>query len=401
MQQAATLSRSGLQHLHQAMTGHVDRGTFPGIVIGLSRHGVTEVDAIGSQSFGSTTPMRTNSIFRIASLSKPIAAAAAMMLVEDGRLSLDEPVDRLLPELANRRVLKRLDGPIDDTEPAKRPIIVSDLLTLRMGIGAIMLPGNYPIVDAMIEQGVAVGPELPDAPDPDAWIAALGRLPLMRQPGEAWMYDTGLTVLGVLIGRASGETFDRFLRRRVFAPLGMVDTGFSVPPQMLERLTGSYRLDAATGNLSIFDPDGSASRFSRQPGFPSASGGLVSTVGDYLAFGTMMLNRGEHRGRRLLSERSVALMETDHITPAQKAMSPFAPGFWDKTGWGYGLAVIHRHEPGDPRGCGWLGGYGTAGFWDRETGLVHVLMTQRMMDSPSPPAVFIDFWRAAYNAIES
>jgi CubicO group peptidase (beta-lactamase class C family) len=120
-----------------------------------------------------------------------------------------------------------------------------------------------------------------------------------------------------------------------------------------------------------------------------------------MAFATMMLNRGEHRGRRLLSKQSVALMETDHITPAQKATSPFAPGFWEKTGWGYGLAIILRHQAGDPRGCGWLGGYGTSAFWDRETGLVHILLTQRMMDSPSPPAAFVDFWRAAYEAIES
>jgi CubicO group peptidase (beta-lactamase class C family) len=395
------LSKSGLQRLHDAMAAHVDRHDLPGVVTALTRHGTTMVDAIGSQSFEGAAPMRPDSIFRIASLSKPIAAAATMMLIEDGRLALDEPVDRLLPELANRQVLKRLDGRIDDTVRADRPITVSDLLTLRMGIGAIMAPGDYPIVDAMIERGVAVGPVLPDAPTPDAWIAGLGQLPLMRQPGEAWMYDTGLTVLGVLIARASGQTLAGFLRQRLFDPLGMLDTGFSVSPGQLDRLTGSYRRDPATGSLVIFDPAGAASRFSREPGFASASGGLVSTANDVLAFAAMMLNNGEHQGKRLLSERSVRLMETDHITPAQKATSPFVPGFWEKTGWGYGLAVIQRHDSGDPRGSGWTGGYGTAAFWDRETGLAHVLLTQRMMDSPTPPAVYVDFWRGVYEAIDS
>lgn len=394
------LSKSGLQRLHEVMAARVDRGDPPGVVTALTRHGTRTVDAIGRQSREQPAPMRTDSIFRIASLSKPIAAAATMMLIEDGRLKLDEPVDRLLPELAGRQVLKRLDGPIDDTVPADRPIMVSDLLTLRMGIGAIMAPGHYPIVDAMIEQGVAVGPQLPDAPTSDAWIAALGRLPLMRQPGEAWMYDTGLTVLGVLIVRASGQTLASFLKQRLFDPLGMLDTGFSVPSRQLDRLTGSYRRDPATASLVIFDPPGAASRFSREPGFASASGGLVSTANDILTFAEMMLGDGVYQGNRLLSERSVRLMETDHITPAQKAASPFAPGFWEKTGWGYGLAVIQRHEPGDPRGCGWTGGYGTAAFWDRKTGLAHVLLTQRMMDSPSPPAVYGDFWRGVYEAID-
>jgi CubicO group peptidase (beta-lactamase class C family) len=169
--QQRDLSTSGLQRLHDTMGAHVDRGHLPGVVTVLSRYGATVIDAIGQQSFGESGPMRPDTIFRIASLSKPIAATAAMMLIEDGRLGLDEPVDRLLPELAGRRVLKRLDGPIDETVPANRPIIASDLLTLRMGIGAIMTAGDYPIVDAMIQQAVAVGAVLPNAPDPDTWIA--------------------------------------------------------------------------------------------------------------------------------------------------------------------------------------------------------------------------------------
>lgn len=394
-------SQAGLGRLHEVMAGHVARGDLPGVVTLLARGGEVHVEAVGMLAFGGTAPMRRDTIFRIASLSKPVAGAAAMLLVEEGKLRLDEKVDRLLPELADRRVLKRLDGPLDDTVPARRPILVSDLLTLRMGMGAIMAPGDYPIAQAMIEKGVAVGPWPLKAPSPDAWIRSLGSLPLMHQPGEAWMYDTGLTVLGVLIARASGQSLPDFYRERLFAPLRMKDTGFSVPADRLDRLPVCYMRNPATKALDIFDPAGSASQFSREPDCPWASGGLVSTADDYLAFARMMLGKGAAGGKRLLSERSVALMTTDHITAQQKAASPFGPGFWDKNGWGYGLSIVLRHEPGDPRGLGWIGGYGTSCYWDPATALIGVLMTQRMMESPSAPPAFVDFWRSAYEAIEA
>ncbi|OJT24659.1 serine hydrolase [Archangium sp. Cb G35] len=382
------------------MAAHVERGDLPGAVTLVSRGDEVHVDAIGTTAFGGTAPMRRDTLFRIASMSKPIAGVATMMLVEEGKLRLDEPVDRLLPELANRKVLKRLDGPLDDTVPANRPILVSDLLTLRMGMGAIFTRDPYPILQAMAEKGVAVGPELPKAPSPEAWISALGTLPLMHQPGEVWMYDTGLTVLGVLLARAAGKPLGDFYRERIFEPLGMKDTGFSVPAEKLERLATSYWRNQETGRFDLFDAAGQESRFSSPPGFPDSAGGLVSTADDYLAFARMMLNKGEHGGRRLLSERSIELMTTDHITPQQKAVSPFGPGFWDKRGWGHALSIVHKHEPGDPRGFGWDGGYGTSSYWDPRTGVIGVLLTQRMMDSPSAPAAFVDFWRSAYEAVQ-
>ncbi|MDY7225015.1 serine hydrolase domain-containing protein [Hyalangium rubrum] len=395
----AGLTQEGLDRLHAAMAAHIERGELPGVVTLLSRGGEVHVNALGMQTFGGTAPMRRDTLFRIASMTKPVSGVATMMLVEEGKLRLDEPVDRLLPELANRRVLKRLDGPLDDTVPANRPILVSDLLTLRMGMGAIMAPGEYPIVQAMTAQGVAVGPWLPKAPSPDAWIRALGSLPLMRQPGEAWLYDTGLTVLGVLLGRAAGQPLEDFMRERIFEPLGMKDTRFSVPAEKLDRLPASYVRPPGAEKLEVFDAAGRDSQFSHPPGFPSASGGLISTADDYLAFAQMMLNRGEHGGKRLLSERSIELMTTDHITPEQKAVSLFSPGFWDKRGWGYALSIVHKHEPGEPRGFGWDGGYGTSCYWDPETGLIGILLTQRMMDSPTAPPAFVDFWRSAYEAL--
>jgi CubicO group peptidase (beta-lactamase class C family) len=394
-------SRSGLDRMRAVMSAHVERGDLPGVVTLLSRGGEVHADAFGTMAFGGAGPMRRDTLFRISSLTKPIAGVAAMMLVEDGKLRLDEPVDRLLPELANRRVLQRLDGPVDATVPAVRPILVSDLLTLRMGVGAIMAQGEYPILQAMAGQGVAVGPWLPKAPSPDAWIRSLGSLPLMRQPGEGWMYDTGLTVLGVLIARASGQPLEAFLRERIFEPLGMKDTGFSVPAGKLDRLSTCYVRNPATGKLEVFDAAGPDSQFSRPPGFPCASGGLVSTADDYLAFARMMLAKGESGDRRLLSERSVELMTTDHITPEQKAVSPFSPGFWDERGWGYALSILHGHASGEPRGFGWDGGYGTSCYWDPGSGLIGILLTQRLMDSPSAPPAFVDFWRSAYEAIQA
>ncbi|MGK4002459.1 serine hydrolase domain-containing protein [Sorangium sp. So ce1036] len=391
-------SGAGLERMHAVMAAHVQRGDLPGVVTLVSRGDATHADAIGAMAFGDAEPLRRDAIFRITSLTKPIAGAAAMMLVEDGKLRLEDPVDSLLPELANRRVLRALDGPVDDTEPARRPILVSDLLTLRMGMGAIMEPGDHPIVQAMIDKGVAVGPRLPDAPSSEAWMQRLGSLPLMHHPGEAWMYDTSMNVLGVLIERASGQPLEALLRERIFTPLGMKDTGFSVPAEELHRLPACYARDPGTGAFAIFDPAGPESRFSRAPGFQSAAGGLVSTADDVLAFARMMLNQGAHEGKRLLSERSVELMTRDHITPEQKAISPFGPGFWDRHGWGYGLSVVTRAEPGEPRGIGWDGGYGTSCYWDPETGVIGVLMTQRLMDSPSAPPAFVDFWRSIYEA---
>ena len=392
-------SKAGLAHLHTLMASHVERGNLPGLVTLLGRGDEVHVDAVGTHALGGGTPMRRDTLFRIASMTKPLSGALTLMLVEEGKLRLDEPVDRLLPELANRRVLKRPDSPLDDTVPARRPILVSDLLTLRMGLGALFTQGDLPIVRAMNENGTGVGPLGPQAPNADAWLKALGSLPLIHQPGEVWMYDTGLSTLGVLLERASGQSLEALFRERLLLPLGMHDTGFIVPAEKLDRLPPCYFRNPETGTFQVFDDAGPASRFSRPPGFASASSGLVSTADDYLAFARMMLHKGQHQGQRLLSERSVELMTTDHLTPEQKAASPFTPGFWDKHGWGYALSVIHQHAPGDPRGFGWDGGYGTSCYWDPETGLIGILLTQRMMDSPSAPPAFVDFWRASYEAL--
>jgi CubicO group peptidase (beta-lactamase class C family) len=396
------LSNVRLGRMHSVMAGFVERGEVPGIVTLVSRRNKVHVDAIGMKAVGGSDPMRRDTIFRIASMTKPITAAAAMILVEECKLRLDEPVDRLLPELANRKVLKRLDGPLDDTVPAKRPITVRDLLTFRMGIGLLMAPPDaYPILKAMKEQKVDVGPRLSTAPGPDAWIRGLGMLPLMYQPGEKWMYHTGSDVLGVLIARASGQLLEAFFRERIFEPLGMKDTGFSVPAPELGRLASCYWTHPETGAFELFD-DARDSRWSRPPAFPSGGGGLVSTIDDYLAFGRMMLNKGRHGRERILSRPSVELMTTDQITPEQKAVSGFFPGFWDNRGWGFGVSMITRRDAlaGVPGRFGWDGGYGTSWASDLREDMVGILLTQRLWTSPSPPNVCLDFWTSAYQAID-
>src|SRR6266516_3951335 len=227
----AGLSWARLARMHDVMAGYVERGDVPGLDTLVSRRGEVHVDVIGMKAVGDSDPIRRDTIFRISSMTKPIIAVATMILVEECKLRLDEPVERWLPELAERRVLKRLDGPLDDTVPAKRPITVRDLLTFRMGFGQMLAPPDaYPILSAANEQQIGMGPPSPSTmPVPDEWMRRLGQLPLMHQPGEQWMYNTGSDVLGVLIARASGQPLETYLRERIFEPLSMRDTAFSVP----------------------------------------------------------------------------------------------------------------------------------------------------------------------------
>ena len=399
---SGNLSVEGMDRMRRTMARHAgEGGRMPGLVTAVSRYGDTYVDAHGTTAFAGEVPMRRDALFRIASVTKPIVAAAAMTLVEECRLRLDDPVDELLPELADRQVLRAIDGPLDDTVPAVRPISLRDLLTFRAGIGAVMVyPPVHPIQHLMDELGVAPRAELPTF-EPDDLMRRLGQLPLLHQPGEAWSYNTGSDILGVLIARATGGSLGAFLQERIFAPVGMVDTGFSVPADKLDRLPGCYATDWDAGALREFDPVGEASQFATPPVFESGAGGLVSTADDLLAFGEMLLGMGRRGDARILSRPSVELMMTDHITPAQKAVSPFFPGFWARNGWGFGGAVVTRRDELARVGqYGWDGGYGTSFHVDPAEGLIGVLLTQRLWDSPEPPAVLADFWTSAYAAID-
>jgi CubicO group peptidase (beta-lactamase class C family) len=396
------LSRERLVRLHTSMTGYVERGEVPGIVTGVSRHGEVHVDAVGKKSLDAPDPVRRDTIFRIASMSKPITAAATMILVEEGKLRLSDAVQKWLPELADRKVLSHIAAPLDETVPAQRPITVRDLLTFTMGYGLLLTPtGAYPILkaDHELQIGMIPGYQSQPTPNPDEWLRRLGTLPLMYQPGERWLYGTGSNVLSVLIARVSGQPFETFLRERLFEPLGMNDTSFCVPEDSLDRLASCYFPNPETGALDLFDGI-EESQWGRPPAFPSGANGLVSTLDDYLAFGQMMLCGGKHGGERILSRLSVEVMTTDQLTPQQKAVSSFGSisGFFETNGWGFGVSVVTRRDDlaSVPGRYGWDGGFGTSWFCDPKEDLIGIVLTQRLY----PLDLFRDFWTLAYQAID-
>ncbi len=374
-----------------AIADHLARGELPGAVALRASGDDVRVDVLGTRAIGGVA-MTRDTIFRIASMTKPITAIAALMLVEDGVLRLEDAIDRWLPELANRRVLARPDGPLDETVPARRAITVRDLLTFCMGFGILWGAGGAPIVRAAEAHALgAFGPPRPqEPPSPDEWLRRFATLPLMEQPGERWLYNTGAEVLGVLIARASGRSFEAFLRERIFEPLEMHDTGFCVPADKLARLATSYFV-TESGALGLFDDV--HGQWASPPAFPSGGGGLVSTVDDYLAF-ARMLHAG---GKRIVSEHAIAEMTRDQLVPSQKREGALAPGFFATRGWGYGVAVTTaRDELGAPPGTyGWDGGLGTSWRTDPHTGTIAILLTQASA-YPLTWAVYRDFWTAAF-----
>ncbi|MFJ4921292.1 serine hydrolase domain-containing protein [Streptomyces sp. NPDC088725] len=392
----AALSSAGLTRLHDVMTSHVEAGELPGLITLVARGDDVHIDTIGSPSFADPTPLLRSSLFRLASLSKPITAVAALSLVEEGVLGLDRPVDALLPELADRRVLRAIDAELDDTVPAGRPITLEDLLSSRLGLGVILAqPGSYPIQRAEAELGLRTigGPPWPPGTyETDAWMAALGTLPLVYQPGERWLYNTSAQVLGVLLARATGKDIETVLRERVFDPLGMPDTGFTVPRDQLSRLTTAYASDPQTGRLSVLDaPDDSW--WSTPPAFPDSGGWLVSTIDDYWTFVSMLLAGGSLRGRRILSPESVTLMTTDRLTKAQREPSELILG--EHMGWGLGMATQATDSTAPlPSGFGWNGGIGTTWRTHPGSGVTGILLTQRQANSPLPSPLINDFWSA-------
>jgi CubicO group peptidase (beta-lactamase class C family) len=400
MAQTTHLSQDGLARLHESMAAHVADGLLPGLVTLVAEGEHVHVDTIGTPSFSTDAPLARDAIFRIASLTKPVTAVAAMSLVEEGVLRLEDPVDDLLPELANRCVLRAIDAELDDTVPANRPITLEDLLSFRFGFGSVMAPpGSYPIQRAEAELGLqSIGgpPWPPVAHDVDGWIRALGTLPLMDQPGERWLYNTGSQVLGVLLARASGRDLEAVLRERIFEPLGMAGTGFTVSSERLSRLTTAYQPDPQTGRPLVLD-DPAHSWWSTPTSFPDASGWLVSTIDDYWAFVSMLRAGGVGRGERILRPETVSLMTTDRLTPWQRDASAIFLG--EHGGWGLGMTVPAAGAANEPLPCGigWDGGTGTVWRSSLRSGVTGILFTQRAATSPVPSRLIEDFW-AGVNA---
>jgi CubicO group peptidase (beta-lactamase class C family) len=396
----AGFDRVRLEGLRATMASHVEADRVGGVAWLAARHDEVEAGSAGVLTRGEAAPVQRDALFRISSMTKPVTAVAALLLVEECRLRLDDPVDELLPELAGRRVLVDGRGPLDGpTTEAARPITVHDVMTFRLGLGMdFEAPWPQPLLEAMGELGLGGGPPGPQGPPPpDEWMARLSTLPLLHQPGERWLYDVGADVLGVLVARAAGVPFERYLQERVFDPLGMVDTGFAARDG--DRLGTCYGRDPEAGEPVVFDPpDG---QWARPPAFPSGGGGLVSTVDDLLAFGRMLLSGGRlPDGSRLLSRASVAAMTTDQIGIDRGSSGPSADG---SQGWGFGVGVtLRRTGPGPSVGSyGWAGGLGSSWTNDPVEGVVGVVLTTDVFAGPSPPpAVITDFWTRTYAALD-
>lgn len=396
------LASPRLIRLRAVLSRHVDDGHLPGLVAGIHRGDTDHIEAIGTLGFDRETPMQPETIFRLASVTKPIAAVAAMILVEECKIRLDDPVDAYLPELADRRVLRTIDSTLEDTVPAKRAITLRDLLTFRSGYGevAFLSPG-CPLQLALAEAQLPLSTfQFPGTPD--EFMQRLGRLPLAHQPGERWLYHMGSEILGVLISRVSRMPLSTFMRERIFDPLGMVDTGFTVPQAKLDRVATCYQADFATGRITELAEAGTA-LLARPCSFESGAGDqFVSTATDLMAFGRMMLNWGAFGQDRILSRPTVELMITDQLSAVQKASSPFFDRFWDARGWGFGVSVVTRRDEiaGVPGRYGWDGAFSTSLYIDPHEDLVGVLLAQcRPAMLALPPAV-LDFWTSVYQAID-
>ena len=351
----------------EAIRPYVDRGEVPGAVVGVCRDGEVSLDAAGATALDGGTPLSVDTLMRVSSNTKPMAAALTLVLAEDGVLALDDPVERFVPELAGHRVLRRLDASLEDTVPAERPATVEDLLTMRLGFGFVF-EGDCPVLGLAAEAQLGIGPPDPSVPlTPDTWIARFAELPLLEQPGTVWRYDLAYGVLGVVLARAGGRPLEELLRERVLDPLGMAETDFVAPPG---RLPPCYAIGES--GLVMFD-DASNSRWATAPSFPDARGGLVSTAADLLRFASALLNGGNG----VLTADAVTAMTTDHLTPQQRR-SPSALAFLGGSGWGYGVQVLTAENDASVRmpRYGWGGGLGTLWFSWPDQRTAAVLLTQ-------------------------
>ena len=376
--------------LHEVLQAHVESGSVPGAVGLIATGDDVEVVAVGSVDVEGSAPMSRDSIFRIASITKPITAAAVMVLVDDGRVALDDPISRWLPELAAPSVVRSPSGPIEDVVPLARPITVFDVLTSRAGYG---FPEEFSLAAAMrlFQEMYNSDPRDPSTwPEYDVWLATLATIPLLGQPGELWLYNTPSDLQSALVARASGGSFADFLDERVFGPLGMTDTAFLVSKDKMDRFTTCYQ-PSPDGTMDVFEaPPG---HWDTMPAFQSGAGGLASTVDDWLRFGRMLLAGGGD----VLSAESVRLMTTDHTTEQQRAASTL---FLEGQGWGFGGSVdVSQIDPWNvPGRYGWVGGTGTSAHVVPSAGRVEILMTQVCMTGPTPQSIMREFWSYAARA---
>ncbi|MEE6139710.1 serine hydrolase domain-containing protein [Mycobacterium sp. 050128] len=361
-----------------------DAGLLAGAVTVVWQHGeVLQVNEIGHRDVGAGLPMQRDTLFRIASMTKPVAVAAIMSMVDEGKLTLKDPVAHWVPELADLRVLDDRHGPLDRTHPVNRAILIEDLLTHTSGL-AYGFSVSGPISRAYLR--------LPFNQGPDVWVSELAKLPLVHQPGERMTYSHSIDLLGLIAARIDGKPFDQVLDERVLGPVGMPDTGFSVSPEGRRRAATMYRLDGQ----SRLHHDVMGPPHITPPSFPNAGGGLLSTADDYLRFVRMLLGDGTVDGVRVLSPESVRLMRTDRLTDEHKRHDFLGAPYWVGRGFGLNLSVVTDPAKSaplfGPGGLGtfsWPGAYGTWWQADPAADLVLLYLVQNMPDMSADVAAAV------------
>jgi CubicO group peptidase (beta-lactamase class C family) len=362
--------------LESLLSRHIEAGTVLGAVA-LLGSGEVDVVASGVASIDGR-PMHDDAIMRIQSMTKPVTSIAALRLVEAERIGLDQSLEEWLPELADRRVLSSPDAALDDTVPAHRAITLRHLLTNTSGYGMAIV--DSPLQRAMAENGSEAGAEPPTL-DAAEWLSRLAELPLAFQPGEGWRYHHSFALLGILITRLTGRPLGEHLADDLFGPLGMNDTALWVPEAKLDRLPAAYRY--GDNGLVETEPAGGGF-YAGPPPFDVSHGELVSTGRDFYRFARILAEGGRFDGEPVISADHLSQMTTDQVPIECKTPESFFPGFWDETGWGFGVGV---KTGGPQRGrFGWSGGQGTNFFVDRD-GTVGVLLTQAELGEQMWPLV--------------
>jgi len=383
------ISSQRLQRIAPVMKAYVDNGRAPGVLTAIARHGkVVHAQAQGFADQEAARPLNTDSIFRIYSMTKPVTAVALMLLYEEGKVFLDDPVADYLPEFSNMMVHTEAG-----LVPAENAITLRHLLMHTSGLTYSMIP-NVPAVSALYEAA-----QLNEARSRLAQrnlaqhVQTLAEFPLIAQPGTAWHYCEGVSVVARVIEVISGQGYGDFIAQRIFAPLAMVDTGYSVAPEHTSRLTALYEQQPATAEgapTGFMHTQGYGGDYRLAPALEAGGAGLLSTAADYLRFAQMLLNAGELDGTRLLSPSSVKLIVSNQLGPefGDQPLASLAPKY---KGVGFGLCgyvvtdAIARGGSGSKGEYGWSG-WASTRFWiDPQEGLIGLVFTQLI---PQPDQVF-------------
>ena len=390
---AAGFSAGRLDNLHRTLAASVDTGRYAGYVVLLARDGqIVDWRAHGWQDVAAHKPMARDSIVQIYSMTKIVTSVAVLMLLEDGKLKLDDPVEKFLPALKDRQVLTGGTADTPELTPAVRPLVVRDLLTHTAGY--------YYDADWSAASPVAIAlfqrARIWEATDLDDFVARAAKLPLREQPGTCYRYGISIDLLGAIVEKASGQRLDVFLRERIFSPLGMRDTGFGVAPENAGRLAKTYQRGAA-GRLEEAPALFGTQAVNDGRGLLSGGGGLRSTAADYARFAQMLLNGGQLDGARLLSRKTVELMSQNHIAHLA-APHPFSrPEF----GFGLGVRMVtdlgRSATLGSPAMFGWDGAATTLVWMDPKERIVAILLTQHFPYNQDD--LFATFMNGAYSAL--